>query len=325
MAGSAYKFEAQLGAFWNKHVREKTGLSHMSVLQGFDQAPVVAQTPRLESLDWSKPPLPAAPLPPTTKKLRERRTEAEQRARTVLSKSCRKAAKFERLVADAQRQMPIREEQISQLGISWPVMRRAVKRIGEALAANNVIATPEDAFLLTRDEVLESLDHPRDLGTTVENRKAGLEWAARLVPPVIVGPMPPIVRFLFSLSGRMQGEEASPTALVHGTPASPGRATGPARIIRNANEFASFQPGEILVAPTTAPAWTDLFDRAAAVVTDVGSALAHASILAREYGIPAVVGCGDATARIRDGQIVTVDGSTGNVEPAEVSASSRAT
>lgn len=68
------------------------------------------------------------------------------------------------------------------------------------------------------------------------------------------------------------------------------------------------------MAPLTAPAWTTLFDRAAAVVTDIGSALAHASIIAREYGIPAVVGCGDATRRLRDGQLVTVDGSTGNVE-----------
>jgi pyruvate,water dikinase len=64
----------------------------------------------------------------------------------------------------------------------------------------------------------------------------------------------------------------------------------------------------------TAPAWTPLFRTAAAVVTDVGSPAAHASIIAREYGIPAVVGCGDATARLRDGMRVTVDGGTGNVE-----------
>lgn len=64
----------------------------------------------------------------------------------------------------------------------------------------------------------------------------------------------------------------------------------------------------------TAPAWTPLFSRAVAVVTDVGSAASHASIIAREYGIPAVVGCGDATARLRTGMRVTVDGATGNVD-----------
>jgi pyruvate,water dikinase len=87
------------------------------------------------------------------------------------------------------------------------------------------------------------------------------------------------------------------------------------RVIRGPDEFDELVAGEILVAPMTAPAWTPLFTRAAAVVTDVGSAAAHASIIAREYGIPAVVGCGDATARLRTGDRVTVDGNTGNVQP----------
>jgi pyruvate,water dikinase len=88
------------------------------------------------------------------------------------------------------------------------------------------------------------------------------------------------------------------------------------RVIRLADEFDQLLEGEILVSPITAPAWTPLFRRAAAVVTDVGSPAAHASIIAREFGIPAVVGCGDATARLRTGMRVTVDGSTGNVEAA---------
>jgi pyruvate,water dikinase len=85
-------------------------------------------------------------------------------------------------------------------------------------------------------------------------------------------------------------------------------------VIRGPAEFDQLQDGEVLVAPLTAPAWTPLFHRAAAVVTDVGSPAAHASIIAREFGIPAVVGCGDATARLRNGMRVTVDGGTGNVE-----------
>src|SRR5688572_31746240 len=108
--------------------------------------------------------------------------------------------------------------------------------------------------------------------------------------------------------------------MITGTPASSGRASGAVRVIRGTEEFDELQPGEILVAPLTAPAWTPLFTRAAAVVTDVGSAAAHASIIAREYGIPAVVGCGDATSRLRTGMRVTVDGSTGNVEPGPASA-----
>lgn len=101
--------------------------------------------------------------------------------------------------------------------------------------------------------------------------------------------------------------------MLRGMPASPGRASGPVRVVRGPEDFGRFLPGEVLVAQVTAPAWTPLFDRAAAVVTDGGSLAAHASLVAREYGIPAVVGVGDATARLREGQWVTVDGSTGTV------------
>jgi pyruvate,water dikinase len=114
----------------------------------------------------------------------------------------------------------------------------------------------------------------------------------------------------------MVGAVRSDTAITWGVPASPGRATGVVRVVRGTADFDLLLPGEVLVAPLTTPAWTPLFNRAAAVVTDVGSAAAHASIIAREYGIPAVVGCGDATSRLRTGMHVTVDGGTGNVEPA---------
>jgi pyruvate,water dikinase len=108
--------------------------------------------------------------------------------------------------------------------------------------------------------------------------------------------------------------KAEPDAhAVTGMAASPGRATGPVRVIRRVEEFDRLQPGDVLVSPATTPAWTPLFQRAVAVVTDVGSLVAHASLVAREYGIPAVVGTGDATARLRDGQVVTVDGARGIV------------
>jgi pyruvate,water dikinase len=99
-----------------------------------------------------------------------------------------------------------------------------------------------------------------------------------------------------------------------GQPASPGRATGAVRLLDGPEDFTRLLSGEVIVAKGTAPAWTPLFARAAAVVTDGGSLAAHASLVAREYGIPAVVGTGDATTRLRDGQQVTVDGSAGVVE-----------
>jgi pyruvate,water dikinase len=103
-------------------------------------------------------------------------------------------------------------------------------------------------------------------------------------------------------------------ALVTGVGASRGRARGVVRVVRGAHEFGKVQKGDILVAQFTAPAWTPLFSLAAAVVTDIGGALSHAAIVAREYGIPAVLGTGRATATLEDGQRVVVDGTEGWVK-----------
>lgn len=315
VAGSAYKWEAQLAQFWKRHLKDELGVSHMVVLQGFEQAEVTSQTPRLETLDWWRPPSPPAAAPRNIESLRKQRQDTERLATSVLESAPRKLAKFRELLGETQHLMPVREEQISQLSLAWPVMRTAVHRIGESLAASGVIDSEEDVFFLTKSETVAMLGNPSDMRSAVATRRQDREKAKQLVPPLTVGRVPPIVKLLFGLTSKIQGAEPTQTALVHGTPASAGRATGKVRVIHNASQFDDFQHGEILVAPLTAPAWTDLFSRAAAVVTDVGSALAHASIIAREYGIPAVVGCGDATSRLRDGQVVTVDGSTGNIEP----------
>ena len=94
---------------------------------------------------------------------------------------------------------------------------------------------------------------------------------------------------------------------------SAGTVTAPACVLHGPEDFAQMQPGCVLVAGITTPAWTPLFPLAAAVVTDIGGPLSHGSIVAREYGIPAVLGTGAATKRIRSGQVITVDGSTGVV------------
>jgi pyruvate,water dikinase len=92
---------------------------------------------------------------------------------------------------------------------------------------------------------------------------------------------------------------------------SPGKVTGVARVIHSLDEMQRIQEGEILVTRTTTPAWTPLFARISGLVTDLGGPLAHGSIVAREYGIPAVMGTGSATQRIRDGESITVNGTTG--------------
>jgi len=109
---------------------------------------------------------------------------------------------------------------------------------------------------------------------------------------------------------------ADRAATLVGVPASGGVASGPARVVRGPADFDRVRPGDVLVASMTTPAWMPLFDRVVAVVTDNGGVGAHAAIVAREYGIPAVAGTGDATARLVDGELIKVDGGAGTVRRA---------
>ena len=135
----------------------------------------------------------------------------------------------------------------------------------------------------------------------------------RLAPPLVIGTMSALQRKAFVGMQQPFVGAGREDATLRGLPASPGRATGRVRVVHGPDEFSLLGDGEVLVAPATNPGWTPLFARASAVVTDTGSIMAHASLVAREYAIPAVVGTADATRRLRDGQLVTVDGSAGTV------------
>jgi len=316
LAGAAYKMEINLAGFYQRHLRGTLGGSHLPLLTGFEAPHGEAHA--VVSLDWWYPTAATGPATPMADhgRLVDARRQAEAAAFGALASSPRRLSAFRRVLADAQHLVPVREEQVGELTMPWPVMRRAVVRIGEALVARGLIDEADDVFFLARGETLDALaDGKVDASVDVAYRRARREEQARLVPPLLIGRVNPVLKGLWYSFPRMLGATPSATALVSGSPASPGRARGAVRVIRGPDEFADLQLGEILVAPMTAPAWTPLFSRAAAVVTDVGSAAAHASIIAREYGIPAVVGCGDATARLRTGMRVTVDGTTGNVEP----------
>ena len=318
LAGGAFKIEILLARFYRRHLADALGGSHLPLVSGF-APPADAGPHAVVSLDWWHAPSPLAETAATAAEQHAAvvatRRAAEEAAFRALASSPRRLRAFRKLLADTQHLASLREEQVPVLTISWPVMRRAVLRIGESLVAGGVIADPDDVFFLTHDEVLSALKGTGSSATVnVAQRRARREEQGELIAPLNVGRMTGMIKRLWEMMPRLVGAVPSDRALVSGTPASPGRATGLVRVVRGARDFDQLQSGEILVAPLTAPAWTPLFTRAAAVVTDVGSLASHASIIAREYGIPAVVGCGDATARLRTGMRVTVDGSTGNVE-----------
>jgi rifampicin phosphotransferase len=218
--------------------------------------------------------------------------------------------KFERLVESARRYARLREQVVAPFTAGWPLVRRALLEIGLTLKDGGAIADEADVFFLTRAE----LEGAGDLKTHVEERKKLWQRQRRLTPPRLIGTAPRIWQLAQRIMPQGFGgaaKEDLPPGAVCGIPASPGRATGTARIVRGPQEFGRVRDGDVLIAPATAPAWTSIFARVAAVVTDTGSPMAHASLVAREYGIPAVVGTGDATRRFRDGELVTVDGAAG--------------
>jgi len=111
--------------------------------------------------------------------------------------------------------------------------------------------------------------------------------------------------------GRITSDAGSP--VIDGTAAARGSARGPVRIVRDETEFDKLQAGDVLVCECTSPAWSIVFPSLSAVVTNSGGILSHPAIVAREFGIPAVVATGDATSRLKDGQQVVVDGTAGTV------------
>lgn len=236
---------------------------------------------------------------------------------------------FRRLVGSAQRYAPLREDALADVGLGWPVLRKMLREIGQRLVTIDVIDTPDDVFWLTLDELQEAttlLDEeqtPTKYHTIIAERRATWKSRHRLTPPVALPPKVGATILGIDFSRLMPAHtEQQSGKEIKGIGASPGKITGVARVIHGPEEFGQLKPGDILVAKITTPAWTPLFALASGVITDVGGPLSHSSIVAREYHIPAVLGTGVATERLKSGEQVTVDGDTGTVTLSSYSSSS---
>jgi pyruvate,water dikinase len=194
------------------------------------------------------------------------------------------------------------------------VLRAFVVRAGELTGVG------DDVFYLHREELLDLLRGRTDALGRVPTRRATYEHYKALppYPALIVGHFDP-VRWAADPNRRTdiydaRGETVPVSDTVAGFPGAPGVVEGTARVIAGPEQGRRLQAGDVLVTTVTNVGWTPLFPRAAAVVTDLGAPLSHASIVARELGIPAVVGTGNATMRLHDGDRVRVDGERGTVE-----------
>jgi pyruvate, water dikinase len=211
-----------------------------------------------------------------------------------------------------------------------------IREFGALLARSGVLADAEDVFQLHHTEVDQALSDvmlawaaggpplgARYWQPIVAERKRMLSALRDWSPPPALGPVPealndPAVRMLWGVTQERIRAWLSPAeGEIRGFGASSGVVEGVARVLTDVNQIGEIRDGEILVCPVTAPSWAPVFGKIKAAVSDIGGSMSHAAIVAREYGLPAVVGTGDATKRIRTGQRIRVDGDRGTVQVIE--------
>jgi pyruvate,water dikinase len=210
-----------------------------------------------------------------------------------------------------------------------------IREFGAILSEHGFFEDAEDVFHLSHYEVEAAIIDlmtswsngsvprgPKRFPALVAERKKAIEVWAKMETPPALGVVPdliddPAIVMLWgitreSLNSWLSAGETDPNE-IRGFAASNGVVEGTARVVKSVQEIDRLQKGDILVCQVTNPTWAPVFHKIAAAVSDIGGSMSHAAIVAREYGLPAVVGTGQATARIRDGQRVRVDGGRGIV------------
>jgi len=212
----------------------------------------------------------------------------------------------------------IREEVMFYLTSGWPTLRLLALELGQRLVDVDIINVPDDVFYLVTEELTKAISARKENKAIQEykqittERRELREARKRLHPP---GTIPEVASNNPGVAFKETQAKNDPNSdVLNGIPVSPGTVTNPASLIKSPAEFDLMEPDSILVCPMTNPAWTPLFAHASGLVTDMGGILGHGSIVAREYGIPAVVGTGNITRRVKHGQMITVDGDAGLVK-----------
>jgi pyruvate,water dikinase len=265
--------------------------------------------------------------------LRRRSQAADEARRLLASRSEADRERFERALARAREAYPALEDRVWwTFSVQTALLRYLALEIGRRLVERGQLAAVEEVFFLEAPDARSALLDGADRRETARLAKGQRAWATAHPGPYAYGEppagpppldlLPPPARLvnqgvlwgltqLFGEPGGVRDE-----SVVAGTPASPGRYSGTVRLVMGEQQFSKIRAGDVVVCPTTSPAWSVVFPSMGALVTDGGGILSHPAIIAREHGIPAVVGTGHATSVLRDGQRVTVDGGAGVIEPA---------
>ena len=229
-----------------------------------------------------------------------------------------KRNELQMMVTIAQQYLPVQENHnfyIDQM--NTVLLRLPLLELGRRLAAEGTLSEPDDIFYLLHEEMqAAALDATARWRFVTAERRAERERWAKVAPPQFLGTEPAEGSPRQGSFERFFGfghEPSRDEGVITGHGASKGVITGRAKIVRTLAESDKLEPGDVLVCEMTMPSWTPLFSIVSAVVADSGGVLSHCAIVAREYGIPCVVGTRNGTQRLRDGQMLTVDGAAGTV------------
>lgn len=222
-------------------------------------------------------------------------------------------ARFERLLALGRDIGPLTEGHNYWIDrMAQARLRHLSTRVGRRLAAEGTIERADDVFFLERADIAAALIAPHDLRDLIAERRASHARQREVLPPKIVGAA--------SSSTSGTGDRFDGAAIasdvageLRGTGASVGVARGIARVALSPDDFHRIHPGDIIVCPSSNPSWVPVFAIAGGLVTNTGGVVSHAAVVAREFGLPAVVGVSDATDLITDGQVIEIDGRSGIV------------
>ena len=240
--------------------------------------------------------------------------ELEARTRAELRDRPDDLARFEETLAAAKSCGALSEEHNYWIDrLCQANVRRFILRVADVLVAAGSIAARDDILHLHITEIHDALATGADQTALVAQRRAQFEKDRRLRPPPMIGTPPATNVPSSSIRDLGYRDAQTDRDLLRGVAASPGRGRGPVRLVNGPWDFERFQHGDVLVCRSTTVSWVPLFNMASAIVADVGGALSHAALVAREFGIPAVCGTGTALELLIDGEMVEVDGSAGTV------------
>ena len=220
----------------------------------------------------------------------------------------------------ASSQMAIRERTKTNIIRALHEVRMAFRELGRRRTAEGTLKDPHHVFALLDSELDQFLFEGASMKDTLAARHAQWQELQLLEPPFFIknGIVPPLSEY--KKKGQSNAAKAGVGEVVQGVPGCTGQYVGRARVILDPTEPGDLEPGDVLIAPNTDPAWTPLFMSCGAVVVNVGAAISHAIIVSRELGLPCVVSATDATVRIPNGALIEVNGDNGAVTILEVPA-----